>query len=150
MPSPAAWSQKTNPIQDALTNTHPVKGRCWTETPDCQKCTLSSILLQSSKAYSLLHVSKPQEPLVFRASPGQGFLCRGQQSPNLAESAKKFGSIPAQPLRARGSQPHGGFKSFPGTKKNHPLPQNFVAWQVKPLFRAQSRGKRGFSLHHFF
>jgi len=78
---------------------------------------LSSILLQSSKAYSLPQVSKAQEPLVFRASPGQGSHCRGQQSPNLAESAKKICFIPAQPLMARGSQPHRGFKSFPESKK---------------------------------
>lgn len=50
---------------------------------------------------------------MIRASPGQGSHCRGQQSPNLADSAKKFSFAPAQPLRARCSQPHGGFKPFP-------------------------------------
>lgn len=35
-------------------------------------------------------------------------------------------------------------------QKNQTRPQHFVAWQVKPLFQAQSRGKRCFSLQCLF
>lgn len=55
---------------------------------------------------------------MFGASPGWGYHCRGQQSPNLAEPAKKLSFTPAQPLRAGGSQPHRGFISSPGSKKS--------------------------------
>lgn len=57
---------------------------------------------------------------MLRASLGQGSRCEGQQSPNLADSAKKICVIPAQPLRVRGSQPQRGFQSFPGSKKSDP------------------------------
>lgn len=70
------------------------------QTTNCHKSTLSSILVQSSKAYSLLHVTKPSD---VQGQPWPEIPMQ-KPIPNLAESAKKLGFIPTQPLRARGSQ----------------------------------------------
>lgn len=114
------------------------------QTPNCHKSTLSSAILKS----------------IFPLACNQGHWCSGPalaRDPNA--EANNPQTLQSQPrnwvlfqLSHSGQNAHKPqrLQMLPRVKKNQPSHQNFVVWQVKLLFRAQSRWREDFLRIFFF
>lgn len=116
------------------------------QTPNCHKSTLSSVLLQSSKAYSLLHVTKATG---VQGQPWPGIPMQKPTIPKPCRVSQEIGFYSSSATQGKTLTNLRGFKCFPGLKKSA-LTSKFCGMASQTPFQSTKQMERGFYWHLFF